>query len=352
MEVTNPGRVPALDPRNPDRRAPSCATARLFFALNAVAPTTLQNYRSFAVQHRLPFFGAMPITSVDVDLIESFIERKRAPGGSVRLEGKPLADSSLKTGLLALRLILRRVVRRRLIEANPMHEVEWRVSPRFDQVGPFTGRELRAILSAGDRLEPEFFGDAAVVGAIGLCAGEVMGLQWQDIDLDAGTVKVRRTWTRERLGPTKTRQERDVSMVHAIADDTPESRPGATEAASSVLVGLRRLTVRSLEPEAFVFQRRGRPLISMVLQRSWKRILMTAGVRYRAPEQLRHTFASTMLSRNAPLLYVQQQGGWRSASVLLRTYARWMPQPSATQTQPAAVFAPATTTGKSGQLRG
>ncbi|PYN02525.1 MAG: hypothetical protein DME07_09805 [Candidatus Rokuibacteriota bacterium] len=41
---------------------------------------------------------------------------------------------------------------------------------------------------------------------------------------------------------------------------------------------------------------------------------------HRSPEQLRHTFASTMLSRNAPLLYVQQQGGWRSASVLLRDY--------------------------------
>jgi integrase len=58
-------------------------------------------------------------------------------------------------------------------------------------------------------------------------------------------------------------------------------------------------------------------------------------VRYRVPEQLRHTWASTLLSRNAPLLYVQQQGGWRSASVLLRTYARLMPQPSATQAQPA-----------------
>jgi len=44
-----------------------------------------------------------------------------------------------------------------------------------------------------------------------------------------------------------------------------------------------------------------------------------------------------------PLLADQQRGGWRSASVLLRVYARWMPQeasfgaqgqPSATQPQP------------------
>jgi hypothetical protein len=37
-----------------------------------------------------------------------------------------------------------------------------------------------------------------------------------------------------------------------------------------------------------------------------------------------------MLSRNAPLLYVQQQGGWRSASVLLRVYASWLPQANVT----------------------
>lgn len=54
---------------------------------------------------------------------------------------------------------------------------------------------------------------------------------------------------------------------------------------------------------------------------------------------LRHSFASTMLSRNAPLLYVQQQGGWRSAAVLLRVYARRMPQESPT----ATLLAPALT---------
>jgi len=33
-----------------------------------------------------------------------------------------------------------------------------------------------------------------------------------------------------------------------------------------------------------------------------------------------------MLSHNALLLYVQKAGGWRSASVLLRVYARWVPE--------------------------
>jgi integrase len=172
-------------------------------------------------------------------------------------------------------------------------------------------------------------------------AGEATGLQWQDLDLDAGMVKVRRTFSHGKIGPTKTRQERDVAITHPITDDAAQWHPGATDADRMVLHGLRRLTVRSLEPEAFVFHRGGHPLSSMEVHRAWKRALLAAQVRYRMPEQLRHTFASTMLSRNAPLLYVQQQGGWRSASVLLRTYARWMPQPSTTQAQPGVAATPA-----------
>jgi hypothetical protein len=52
-------------------------------------------------------------------------------------------------------------------------------------------------------------------------------------------------------------------------------------------------------------------------------------VRYRSPEQLWHTFASTLLSRNAPLLYVQRQGGWKSAAVLLHACARWVEETEA-----------------------
>jgi integrase len=312
-------------------------------SFHAVRPATLANWRSFAEHHLLPYFGEQPITTITASAIEDFIITKRAPGGSVRRAGKGLSDASLRTGLLPLRLILKRAVRRRLIPANPAGDVEWHGGQRVENVDPFNGKELRAILSTSASLEPDFGVLLRLWAQSGLRAGEVAGLQWQDVDLDSGTAKVRRTWSRNQLGPTKTADStRDASILHPVADDTPEWRPGATDASRSVLQGLRRLTVRSLEPEAFVFQRNGRPLSSMEVHRAWQRVLLAASVRYRTPEQLRHTWASTLLSRNAPLLYVQQQGGWRSASVLLRVYAKWLPQAGATQAQPAPVTAPAT----------
>jgi integrase len=248
-------------------------------ATHAVAESTLSNYRSFAEHHLRPYFGAMPITSITVDTIEDFIAAKRASGGSIRRVGKPLADSSLRTGLLALRLILKRAARRKLIPVSPMGDVEWRGTARTENVDPFTGRELRAILAAADRLEPTFAALLRLWAQTGMRAGEVTGLQWQDVDVATGMVKVRRTFSHGKIGPTKTRQERDVAITHPIADDAAEWRPGATDASRAVLHGLRRLTVRSLEPAAFVFNRGGVPLSSMEVHRAWKRVLLAAQVR-------------------------------------------------------------------------
>ena len=70
----------------------------------------------------------------------------------------------------------------------------------------------------------------------------------------------------------------------------------------------------------------GRHIDEPTLYGRWRRALTRAQVRYREPEQLRHTFASTLLSRNAPVLYVAAQGGWRTPGVLFRHYAKWMAQ--------------------------
>lgn len=191
-------------------------------ALHSIRPTTLENYRFFTNRHLIPYFGSKPITALTTTSIEDFIEAKRGPSGSIRFQGKALSDSSLRTGLLALRLILQRAVRTRLIVANPMSEVEWRGQPHIEQVDPFTDAELRSILQAAP---PDMATLLRLWAQAGMRAGEVCGLQWQDLDLELGQILVRRTWSRQRLGPTKTGRGRIVSFLHPVVEAIADWRP-------------------------------------------------------------------------------------------------------------------------------
>ncbi|MGB4889525.1 MAG: tyrosine-type recombinase/integrase [Nitrospira sp.] len=59
--------------------------------------------------------------------------------------------------------------------------------------------------------------------------------------------------------------------------------------------------------------------------RAFHRVLDKAGLpRFRVYD-LRHTFASLLLSSNVPLLYVSQQLGHAKPTITLRYYARWIP---------------------------
>ncbi len=57
----------------------------------------------------------------------------------------------------------------------------------------------------------------------------------------------------------------------------------------------------------------------------WERILRRADVRYRYPNQMRHTYASTMLSAGENPPWIASQMGHRDWGMIRRTYARWVP---------------------------
>ena len=87
-----------------------------------------------------------------------------------------------------------------------------------------------------------------------------------------------------------------------------------------------------MEPTDLLFQSRaGTPLDGANLrERVWKRTLMRTGMHYRSLYQTRHTFASIMLMKNNPVIYVAQQLGHANAHTTLTYYAKYIPGMMAT----------------------
>ena len=191
----------------------------------------------------------------------------------------------MRSGLIPLRLILERAVKAGHLPANPAHRVGRFPVREEETVDPFTVAELRAILTAAQAQDPAFATMLRIWTQTGMRAGELAGLRWGDLDLEKGTVTIQRTYSRGRIGPTKTRQSRAVSLLHPVPEETTLWKPGATVESRAVILSLRRLLVQAIDPEAYVFiWDEGKPWHPMAVLRAWKRVLPAAGVRYRSPE--------------------------------------------------------------------
>jgi integrase len=136
-------------------------------------------------------------------------------------------------------------------------------------------------------------------------------------------VSVRGSYSKNRLGPTKTPGSvRRVSLLYPVTEDRADWTPrSAGIATRRVLDGLTVLLATTPDPAARLW-----PITASQFSRMWERVCKTAGVRYRKPHALRHSWASLLLSRGANILAVTKAGGWANALTLLRVYAKWIPE--------------------------
>ena len=66
--------------------------------------------------------------------------------------------------------------------------------------------------------------------------------------------------------------------------------------------------------------------INNVKSRNFKGVLRKTGIRDIRFHDLRHTFASQLLSNGTNILYVSQQLGHANPAITMKIYAKWIPK--------------------------
>jgi integrase len=176
-----------------------------FESKRKLRPWTRKGYRDSLDRILLSRFGSMRISAIGADDVAKLIRD---------LEAQGLAGKTIENYLLPLSGTMRFAVRRGLIAANPCtlltNDERPHHAPRKEK-HVWSDEEIAALLSASEQIarQPESRYDYTplIRTAIytGLRLGELLGLQWQDIDLQDGAMHVRRQWTRSNeYGPTKT----------------------------------------------------------------------------------------------------------------------------------------------------
>jgi integrase len=172
-------------------------------------------------------------------------------------------------------------------------------------------------IAIGDRLEAL----ACLVLTLGLRRGEALGLRWTDLDLDAKTLTVERTLTRVpgqglvTTSPKTATGARTVPLVSNTALALREHRRRQAE---------ERLRVGPVWQEnGWVFTTPlGMPLDSRNALRWWHSLCERAGLGRRRFHASRHTAATLLLDRGAPLEVVSAILGHASLAITADVYAR------------------------------
>ncbi|MBD8493879.1 Arm DNA-binding domain-containing protein [Pseudomonas syringae] len=197
-----------------------------------------------------------------------------------------------------------------------------------DSADPFTRDEL-ALVAAVKTTRQQDVNMILFDCWAGLSISELIGLGWDDVDLEAGTAVVRRARVEsEYKVPKEKSRVRLVELIDPALEYLKQQFAETGELpAVTISVTQRDNVTKKRENVRFVFRNdsSGEPWHASSVNRWFTGHLKRAGVRHRGPNQCRHTFASQAVSSYVPLEWVARQLGHTDTTMVKRHYGRWIP---------------------------
>jgi integrase len=254
----------------------------------ACKPSTLSEYRH-AAAIIIRGLGDPPLEDVTPEMIERW-------KASLTVSNRTVAKY-----LVNLHGIFRRAMKVWGLPRNPAAEVE---RPRYrisDDLDAFSPEEMHALVrAAGSERDAALFMTAAFTG---LRLGELLALQWRDVDFGGEVIRVRRSYNAHGgLGTPKSGKVRSVPMVAEVA---------------RVLAGLGDREDFTGEKDLVFPSEFGTFQDATALRVRYKAALTRAGLRPLRFHDLRHTFG-TLAVRRAEVPAVQAWMGHADIQTTMR----------------------------------
>ncbi len=207
----------------------------------------------------------------------------------------------------------------------PRNVAEGASRPRVDQkdIQVFTLDEVRRFLKAAkqDRLEALF----VLAVTCGCRQAELLAFRWEDADLGAARLTVRRQVQRSRgdsgmiIGPTKNKKSRTIRLTKTAIEALKAHRVRQA----------RDITSRNgfwKDPDLVFTSTIGTLLDpSNVVSRSFKPLLRSEGLPNIRFRNLRHACATLLLSDGVPVKVIQEILGHSSVTVTMDVYSHVLP---------------------------
>lgn len=266
--------------------------------------STLVGYRKINSM-LLSFFSYIYIGDLTANDIRRWLEQQSINNITIK---------TIRNRLSLLNAVLTEAVGNKLISINPLEEIQLTkeinktASKSEYEIEPFNDEEKQIIIDTAEGqvknlLQFNFW--------TGLRISELIALKWSDIDLIKNITHVKRAKVENEIKTTKTKAGiRKIIML-----------PKAKEA----LINQFEYTNGS----EFIFHNPNTNKAwgsSNKVGEAWKRVLDKTNIKYRNPYQMRHTYASTLLSNGENVFWLATQMGHENTEMIFKHYGKWIPE--------------------------
>jgi integrase len=252
---------------------------------NQQKPSTIVGKESVLRVHLIPLLGAKKldaITNEDVQALKSRL-RQRAPNTVNRV-------------LNVLSTLLKKAVEWSLIDHMPC-TIPLLVVPTVS-VGFFDFADFERLVAGAKATGQRAYLIALLGGEAGLRCGEMIGLEWTDVDSDRRQLCVRQSDWRGHIVVPKGGRLRHVPMTIRLATALTEHGQG--------------------QSARVLCQADGSPMTHGTVREDVRRAAKRGGLTITGVHRLRHTFCSHLAMRGAPARAIQELAGHRDLSTTQR----------------------------------
>ncbi|WP_415408231.1 tyrosine-type recombinase/integrase [Sulfurovum sp. CS9] len=222
---------------------------------------------------------------------------------------KTRSGKTVRTLRTVFQTILEDAMMDEIIKFNPFSRVK---APRLTESRekkPFLMEDMFLIIDAMPKLMQCYF---AIGFFTGMRTGEIIGLKWKDVNFEELTIQVKRSRHQGMETKPKTKSSiREVDIRDALFPYLEQHRAICDNAGIYLF-------------ETYM----GQPYntCDKISSHYWKPTLKRLNIPYRNLYQMRHSFASLMISSGEDILWVSNMLGHKDSSMTLEVYAKYVKQ--------------------------
>ena len=301
--------------------------------LNGVKPFTRLNYAQHIKNHILPALGSQKLQKLSGMDIQRFCNELLEKGGKKRLhdkdgtimkkDGKPVYESAplsaktVKNIYGVLHKTLEKAVQAGHIRTNPADQCELSQVEK-KEIRPLDSEDIARLMEAVQN--HPFRALFLTTLFTGMRRGEACGLRWDCVDLDSGTITIKKQLQNipgqpgaYRLVSTKNGKGRTLKVSRFVIDLLRQQKAEQAE--------MRRMVGALWHEDGYVFcNAMGEHLSPSTVYHNFKRIANDIGVPDARLHDLRHSYAVVSLQAGDDIKTVQSNLGHHTASFTLDVY--------------------------------